>query len=197
MKLCTGSEIQKPSVSAFSVPQADAATGTAQPQSLSAAALCFTQIFSCGPLMRAYRLYHTEHLLVNLFRYIVTGKTAAVSDSRLCKSYHSSIWDFQILQKNLNICCSSLRSVCQQSVIRQQRCVQDGFDTHSHTGAGCNYLSGICTVATVIIALCFCDVAHLVDQRHKVRMSCNIACASTMRSRRRPFSMRCAAATAI
>ena len=82
MKLCTGSEIQKPSVSAFSVPQADAATGTAQPQSLSAAALCFTQIFSCGPLMRAYRLYHTEHLLVNLFRYIVTGKTAAVSDSR-------------------------------------------------------------------------------------------------------------------
>ena len=57
--------------------------GTAQPQSLSAAALCFTQIFSCGSLMRAYRLYHTEHLFVNLFRYIVTGKTAAVSDSRL------------------------------------------------------------------------------------------------------------------
>ena len=82
MKLCTGSEIQKPSVSAFSVPQADAATGTAQPQSLSAAALCFTQIFSCGSLMRAYRLYHAEHLFVNLFRYIVTGKTAAVSDSR-------------------------------------------------------------------------------------------------------------------
>ena len=53
MKLCTGSEIQKPSVSAFSVPQADAATGTAQPQSLSAAALCFTQIFNCGSLMRA------------------------------------------------------------------------------------------------------------------------------------------------
>ena len=48
MKLCTGSEIQKPSVSAFSGPQADAATGTAQPQSLSAAALSFTQIFSCG-----------------------------------------------------------------------------------------------------------------------------------------------------
>lgn len=104
---------------------------------------------------------------------------------------------FSDSSKNLNICCSSLRSVCQQSVIRQQRRVQDGFDTHSHTGAGCNYLSGICTVATVIIALCFCDVAHLVDQRHKVRMSCNIACASTMRSRRRPFSMRCAAATAI
>ena len=39
MRLCTGSEIQKPSVSAFSVPQADAATGTAQPQSLSAAAV--------------------------------------------------------------------------------------------------------------------------------------------------------------
>ena len=39
MKLCTGSEIQKPSVSAFFVPQADAATGTAQPQSLSAAAV--------------------------------------------------------------------------------------------------------------------------------------------------------------
>ena len=48
MKLCTGSEIQKPSMSAFSVPQADAATGTAQPQSLSAAALCFIQIFNCG-----------------------------------------------------------------------------------------------------------------------------------------------------
>ena len=83
MKLCTGSEIQKPSVSAFSVPQADAATGAVQPQSLSAAALCFTQIFSCGSPMRAYRLYHTERLFVNLFRYIVTGKTAAVSDSRL------------------------------------------------------------------------------------------------------------------
>ena len=53
MKLCTGSEIQKPSVSAFSVPQSDAATGTAQPQSLSAAALCFIQIFNCGSLMRA------------------------------------------------------------------------------------------------------------------------------------------------
>ena len=39
MKLCTGSEIQKPSMSAFSVPQADAATGTAQPQFLSAAAV--------------------------------------------------------------------------------------------------------------------------------------------------------------
>ena len=48
MKLCTGSEIQEPSVSAFFVPQADAATGTAQPQSLSAAALSFTQMFSCG-----------------------------------------------------------------------------------------------------------------------------------------------------
>ena len=48
MKLCTGSEIQKPSVSAFSAPQADAATGAAQLQSLSAAALSFIQIFSCG-----------------------------------------------------------------------------------------------------------------------------------------------------
>ena len=83
MKLCTGSEIQKPSMSAFSATLADSATGAAQPQSLSAAALCFTQIFSCGSLMRAYRLYHIERLFVNLFRYIVTGKTAAVSDSRL------------------------------------------------------------------------------------------------------------------
>ena len=33
--------------------------------------------------MRACRLYCAEHLFVNLFRYIVTGKTAAVSDSRL------------------------------------------------------------------------------------------------------------------
>ena len=41
MKLCTGSEIQKPSMSAFSAPQADAAIGAAQPQSLSAASLCF------------------------------------------------------------------------------------------------------------------------------------------------------------
>ena len=41
MKLCTGSAIQKPSMSAISAPPADAATGTAQPQSLSAAALCF------------------------------------------------------------------------------------------------------------------------------------------------------------
>ena len=64
MKLCTGSEIQKPSMSAFSVPQADTATGTAQPQFLSAAALCFTQIFNCGSLMRAHRLYHVEHLFV-------------------------------------------------------------------------------------------------------------------------------------
>lgn len=86
------------------------------------------------------------------------------------KVYHLSISDLQILQKTLNICCSSLRSVCQQSVIRQQRRVQNGFDTHSHAGAGCNYLFGICTVETVIIALCFYDVAHLVDQRHKVRI---------------------------
>ena len=41
MKLCTGSAIQKPSMSAFSAPPADSATGAAQPQSLSAAALCF------------------------------------------------------------------------------------------------------------------------------------------------------------
>ena len=82
MKLCTGSEIQKPSMSAFSRSAGRHCIGTAQPQSLSAAALCFTQIFSCGSLMRAYRLYHAEHLFVNLFRYIVAGKTAAVSDSR-------------------------------------------------------------------------------------------------------------------
>ena len=67
MKLCTGSEIQKPSVSAFSAPQADAATGAAQLQSLSAAALSFIQIFSCGSLMRAYRLYHIERLFVKRF----------------------------------------------------------------------------------------------------------------------------------
>ena len=41
MKLCTGSEIQKPSRSAFSTPLADSATGAVQPQSLSTAALCF------------------------------------------------------------------------------------------------------------------------------------------------------------
>ena len=41
MKLCTGSAFQKPSMSAFSAPLADSATGAAQPQSLSAAALCF------------------------------------------------------------------------------------------------------------------------------------------------------------
>ena len=51
MKLCTGSELQKPSMSAFFAPQADAAVGTAQPQSLLAAALRFIQIFSCGSLM--------------------------------------------------------------------------------------------------------------------------------------------------
>lgn len=32
--------------------------------------------------MRVYKLYHTEHLFVKQIRYIVTGKTAAVSDSR-------------------------------------------------------------------------------------------------------------------
>ena len=67
MKLCTGSEIQKPLMSAFSVPQADAATGAAQPQSLSAAALCFIQIFNCGSLMRAHRLHHIERLFVKHF----------------------------------------------------------------------------------------------------------------------------------
>ena len=41
MKLCTGSAFQKPSMSAFSAPLADSAIGAAQPQSLSAAALCF------------------------------------------------------------------------------------------------------------------------------------------------------------
>ena len=41
MKLCTGSAFQKPSRSAFSATLADSATGAAQPQSLSAAALCF------------------------------------------------------------------------------------------------------------------------------------------------------------
>ena len=41
MKLCTGSVIQKPSLSAFSAPLADSATGAAQPQFLSTAALCF------------------------------------------------------------------------------------------------------------------------------------------------------------
>ena len=41
MKLCTGSTIQKPSMSAFSATQADTASGAAQPQSLSTAALCF------------------------------------------------------------------------------------------------------------------------------------------------------------
>ena len=41
MKLCTGSEIQKPSMSAFFRSAGRHCTGTAQPQSLSAAALCF------------------------------------------------------------------------------------------------------------------------------------------------------------
>lgn len=51
MKLCTGSEIQKPSMSAFFPSAGRHCTGTAQPQSLSAAALCFIQIFNCGSLM--------------------------------------------------------------------------------------------------------------------------------------------------
>ena len=41
MKLCTGSAFQKPSMSAISAPLADSATGAVQPQSLSAAAVCF------------------------------------------------------------------------------------------------------------------------------------------------------------
>lgn len=41
MKLCTGSEIQKPSMSAFFRSAGRHCTGTAQPQSLSAAALSF------------------------------------------------------------------------------------------------------------------------------------------------------------
>ena len=41
MKRCTGSAFQKPSMSAISAPLADSATGAVQPQSLSAAALCF------------------------------------------------------------------------------------------------------------------------------------------------------------
>ena len=49
MKLCTGSEIQKPSMSAFFRSAGRRCTGTAQPQSLSAAALSFIQIFNCGP----------------------------------------------------------------------------------------------------------------------------------------------------
>ena len=67
MKLCTGSAFQKPSMSAISAPLADSATGAEQPQSLSAAALRFIQIFSCGSLMRAYGLYHIEHLFVKRF----------------------------------------------------------------------------------------------------------------------------------
>lgn len=74
MKLCTGSEIQKPSMSAFSVPQAYAATGAAQPQSLSAAALSFIQIFSCGSPMRAYKLYYAEHLFVKRFWHTAAEK---------------------------------------------------------------------------------------------------------------------------
>ena len=82
MKLCTGSEIQKPSMSAFSVPQAYAATGAAQPQSLSAAALSFIQIFSCGSPMRAYKLYYAEHLFVKRFWHTAAEKRRSVSDSR-------------------------------------------------------------------------------------------------------------------
>ena len=48
MKLCTGSAFQKPSMSAFSAPLADSATGAVQPQSLSTAACVSFQIFNCG-----------------------------------------------------------------------------------------------------------------------------------------------------
>ena len=74
MKLCTGSVFQKPSMSAFSAPQADAAIGAAQPQSLSAAALSFTQIFSCGSPMRAMILYHIERLFVKQFWHTAAEK---------------------------------------------------------------------------------------------------------------------------
>ena len=48
MKLCTGSAFQKPSMSAFSAPLADSATGAAQPQSLLRRLSCVSfQIFSC------------------------------------------------------------------------------------------------------------------------------------------------------
>ncbi len=47
-----------------SAPQADAAIGAARPQSLSAAALSFIQIFSCGSPIRATILYHIELLFV-------------------------------------------------------------------------------------------------------------------------------------
>ena len=48
MNLCTGSAFQKPSMSAFSAPLADSATGAVQPQSLSTAACVSFQIFNCG-----------------------------------------------------------------------------------------------------------------------------------------------------
>ena len=74
MKLCTGSAIQKPSMSAFSAPPADSVTGAVQPQSLSAAALSFIQIFSCGSPMRAYKLYYAEHLFVKRFWHTAAEK---------------------------------------------------------------------------------------------------------------------------
>ena len=171
MKLCTGSVIQKPSLSAFSAPLADSATGAAQPQSLSAAALCFISDIHLW-LSKESRQIISYRTLVRqvILTYCSKKGGCRFRQPPFAKVYHLSISDLQILQKTLNICCSSLRSVCQQSVIRQQRRVQNGFDTHSHAGAGCNYLFGICTVATVIIALCFYDVVHLVDQRHKVRI---------------------------
>ena len=104
MKLCTGSAIQKPSMSAISAPQADTASGAAQLQSLSAAALCFTQIFNCSSPMRAYRLYHIEHLFAERFRHIVTGKAAAVSDSRLWVNHLILLYTALVLSA-VNGCC--------------------------------------------------------------------------------------------
>ena len=91
-------------MSAFSAPLADSATGAAQPQSLSAAALCFTQIFNCGSPMRACRLYHIERLFVKCFRHIVTGKAAAVSDSRLWVNHLILLYTAFLLSA-VNGCC--------------------------------------------------------------------------------------------
>lgn len=47
--------------------------GTAQPQSLSAAALYFIQKFSCDSQMKAYRLFHTERSVVEyIFKLFAT-----------------------------------------------------------------------------------------------------------------------------
>ena len=88
----------------FFAPQADTALGAAQQQSLSAAALCFTQIFNCSSPMRAYRLYHIERLFVKRFRHIVTGKAAAVSDSRLWVNHLILLYTALVLSA-VNGCC--------------------------------------------------------------------------------------------